>query len=146
MPFVVDNSVVAGWFFPSQATDYSDRILESLKTDIAHVPALWTLEFSNVLRKAILARKFSRSEAAGIVWEVGQLPLSINHAADSLTENLDMAIEHGLSSYDTAYLSLALRLDLPIATQDKALRSAAIRVGIGIVEPTTIPSTRPSSN
>jgi predicted nucleic acid-binding protein len=77
---------------------------------------------------------------------VGQLPLSINHAADSLTENLDMAIEHGLSSYDTAYLSLALRLDLPIATQDKALRSAAIRVGIGIVEPTTIPSTRPSSN
>ncbi|MDP1525338.1 MAG: type II toxin-antitoxin system VapC family toxin [Rhodocyclaceae bacterium] len=47
---MVDNSVVVAWFFPSQTTDYTDSVLDRLKADTAHVPALWVLEFSNVPR------------------------------------------------------------------------------------------------
>lgn len=57
MAFVVDNSVVVGWYFGSQATDYGDRILDMLTRDVAHVPSRWVLEFSNILRKASLAGK-----------------------------------------------------------------------------------------
>lgn len=66
MPFVVDNSVVAAWFFPGQATDYTDSVLDRLKTDTAHVPALWVLEFSNVLRKAIMGRKLAKRRARSV--------------------------------------------------------------------------------
>lgn len=55
MAFVVDNSVVMGWYFESQATDYTDRVLDRLSGENAHVLGLWVLEFSNVLRKAIQA-------------------------------------------------------------------------------------------
>ena len=44
MPFVVDNSVVVAWFFPSQATDYTDSVLDRLKADTSHVPDLWRLQ------------------------------------------------------------------------------------------------------
>lgn len=54
MPFVVDNSVVVGWHLSGQTTTYTDAILGKLGNDVAHVPALWPLEFSNVIRKALV--------------------------------------------------------------------------------------------
>ena len=52
MAFVVDNSVVVGWYFESQATDYTDHVLDRLSGENVHVPSLLVLEFSNVLCKA----------------------------------------------------------------------------------------------
>jgi len=133
MPFVVDNSVVAAWFFPGQATDYSDSVLDRLKADTAHVPALWVLEFSNVLRKAIMGRKLATETALEIIAEAEKLPLSVDYTATATAVNLELAIQHGLSSYDAAYLDLAIRLGLPIATKDDALHDAALRAGVGVV-------------
>jgi predicted nucleic acid-binding protein len=133
MPFVVDNSVVVAWFFPSQATDYTDSVLDQLKTDIAHVPALWVLEFSNVLRKAVMGRKLAMESALEIISEAEKLPLTVDYTATSTTANLELALRHGLSSYDAAYLDLAIRLGLPIAAKDGALNDAARRAGVGVV-------------
>jgi hypothetical protein len=52
MPFVLDNSVVTGWYLPSQATDYSNAVAIRLETDKALVPPLWQLELANVLKTA----------------------------------------------------------------------------------------------
>lgn len=133
MPFVVDNSVVTAWFFPSQATDYTDSVLDRLKADTAHVPALWVLEFSNVLRKAVMGRKLATETALEIIAEAEKLPLSVDYTATTTAENLKLALRHGLSSYDAAYLDLAMRLGLPIAAKDGALHAAALRAGVGVV-------------
>ncbi|KAF0102963.1 MAG: hypothetical protein FD187_1750 [bacterium] len=134
MPFVVDNSVVAAWFFPGQATDYTDSVLDRLKTDTAHVPALWVLEFSNVLRKAIMGRKLATETALDIIAEAERLPLSVDYTSNSQGANLELALRYGLSSYDAAYLDLAIRLGLPIATKDAALLDAADKAGVGVVQ------------
>jgi predicted nucleic acid-binding protein len=133
MPFVVDNSVVVAWFFPSQATEYTDSVLDRLKADTAHVPALWVLEFSNVLRKAVMGRKLTMEIALEIIAEAEKLPLSVDYTATTLKDNMALAIRFGLSSYDAAYLDLAMRLGLPIAAKDGALHAAALRSGVGIV-------------
>lgn len=134
MAFVVDNSVVVGWYFESQATDYSDRVLDMLANDTAYVPGLWVLEFSNILRKATLAGKIDKARTAEIIELVEGLPLAVDYAPANVAANLQLATKYGLSSYDAAYLELAIRMKLPIAANDEALRSAAMRAGVGLVE------------
>jgi len=133
MPFVLDNSVVIGWCFQSQATEYTDRVLDKLSEETAHVPGLWVMEFSNILRKALKADRIDNARAKELMAIVGGLPISVDAATCSVEENFELATRYGLSSYDAAYLELALRLNLPIASSDGALRSAAVRAGVGLV-------------
>lgn len=133
MPFVVDNSVVVGWYFESQATPYTDKVLDRLANETAHVPALWVLEFSNVLRKALKAGKADTARIQEIISLVNALPISVDHTSESVENNLALALKYGLTSYDAAYLGLAIRLQLPIATNDGAFKEAAGRAGVGIV-------------
>ncbi|MBA3034109.1 MAG: type II toxin-antitoxin system VapC family toxin [Gammaproteobacteria bacterium] len=132
MPFVVDNSVVAGWHFGGQATPYTEAALDRLVDDIAHAPALWPLEFSNVLRKALTGKKIDAARAQEILRFQAELSVVVHGGTVDPAENLALALRHNLSSYDAAYLDLALRLQLPIATQDAALRDAALASGVGV--------------
>jgi predicted nucleic acid-binding protein len=133
VPFVVDNSVVVGWYFESQATPYTDQALDLLANETAHVPALWVLEFSNVLRKALKAGKADTARIQEIIELVKALPISVDYTSESVESNLALALKYGLTSYDAAYLGLAMRLQLPIATNDGALKEAAGRASVGIV-------------
>lgn len=132
MPFVVDNSVIAGWHFRGQATPYTEAALDQLVDDIAHAPAVWPLEFSNVIRKALTGRKIDETRAQEILRFQAELSVVVHGGTIDPAENLALALRHGLSSYDAAYLDLALRLQLPIATQDAALRNAAMGSGVGV--------------
>ncbi len=132
MPFVVDNSVVVAWFFSNQATAYSDAMLGRLVEDSAHVPGIWVLEFSNVLRKAMMAGKVTEVRAREIVGQLAELPIRIDTTPVAVLDNLNLALRYGLSSYDAAYLELALRLQLPIATRDEALAAAARTAGVSL--------------
>lgn len=133
MPFVADNSVVVGWYFENQATPYTDKVLDLLANETAHVPALWVLEFSNVLRKALKAGKANTARIQEIIELVNALPISVDYTSENVENNLALALQYDLTSYDAAYLGLAIRLQLPIATNDGALKEAAGRAGIGIV-------------
>ncbi len=133
MPFVVDNSVVVGWYFESQATPYTDKVLDLLANETVHVPALWVLEFSNVLRKALKAGKANTARIQEIIALVNALPISVDYTSENIGNNLALALQYGLTSYDAAYLGLAIRLQLPIAAKDGALKEAAGRAGVGIV-------------
>ncbi len=135
MPFVLDNSVVSGWFIQNLATPYSEAIAVRLQDDRAVMPALWELEFSNVLRSACLRKAMTAQAAQSVIAQIVSLPIAVDRHAVPPSELLALALRFGLTTYDAAYLELALRLQLPIATLDAPLREAALASGVGIIAP-----------
>ena len=133
MRFVLDNSVVVGWFLEDQATPYTDVVSVLLEQDQAVVPALWELEFANVLRTACRKERLTADEAHQIIEQICALPILIDRETPGPAELLALALRYNLSSYDAAYLELALRLQIPIATKDEPLQAAARAAGVGVV-------------
>jgi len=132
MPFVLDNSVVCGWLLEQQATDYSAAIARRLEQDRAVAPPLLRLEIVNVLRTACKRQVMIASQAQEMLAQLSRLPIEFNANAPEPGLLLALALRHDLTSYDAAYLELALRLQLPIATQDAALAEAARIAGVGV--------------
>ena len=134
MPFVLDNSVVTGWYIPDQATAYTKVIATRLETDRAIVPALWQLEFANVLKTACSRGKLTLEVAREIVDTFAMLPIEVdNGAAPGPRQLLELAMRYNLSSYDAAYLELAMRHGLPIACQDGRLKEAALQADVALL-------------
>ena len=133
MPFVIDNSVVCGWILDSRATAYSAFIAEQLLDDRAIAPALWELELTNVLRSACLRQRMTAQKAQQALLRIENLPITVDRHAVPRHELLALALRFGITSYDAAYLELALRSQLPLATQDEALRAAAAAAGVGCI-------------
>ena len=134
MPFVIDNSVVSGWYLESQTTPYTEAIAEQLREDRAWAPALWELELTNVLRTACMRQRMTAERAQQVLARIARLPITVDRHAVPPHELLALALRFGLSSYDAAYLELALRRQLPLATQDEPLRAAALAAGVGCVQ------------
>jgi predicted nucleic acid-binding protein len=64
---------------------------------------------------------------------VNLLPINIDPTPPQPANLLSLALRFGLTSYDAAYLELALRLQLPVATRDAELAEAAWASGIGVL-------------
>lgn len=136
MPFVLDNSVVAGWYLREQATSYSQTVATRLESDKALVPALWQQELANVLKTACTRGKLSLETAREILDTLGTLPIEIDASPGPGQRQLfELAMRYKLSSYDATYLELAMRYGLPLATQDAQLKDAAIAAGVAILSP-----------
>ena len=138
MAFVLDNSVVTGWYLPNQATDYSDAMATRLETEKALVPALWQLELANVLKTACTKGRLTQAQARQILDALNQLPIEVDTAAPpGQRQWCELARRYNLSSYDAAYLELAMRHGLPLATQDEQLKLAATAAGVDVVQPSS---------
>jgi predicted nucleic acid-binding protein len=134
--FVLDNSVAMRWCFESAAHPYADSILQNLATgDDAIVPILWFYEASAVLARAQNRGTLAAPKADAFIAELKSLKISADEesAARALTDVHHLAIAHRLTSYDAAYLELALRRSLPLATLDDDLIRASKAAGIAIV-------------
>jgi predicted nucleic acid-binding protein len=132
---VLDASVALAWCFEDEQSPLADRVADVLRGDSAIVPAIWPFEIANAFLSAERRRRLGRSDAdqvaellAGLPIEVE--PISLRQATASLS---DIARAYGLSAYDAAYVDLALRLDLPLATLDQHVATAATRAGVTIV-------------
>ena len=134
MPFVLDNSVVCGWFIQNQASAYGEAIAIHLQSERAVAPGLWELELANVLRTACLRQRMTAQHAQAVLAQIMSLPIDVDRQGAPPAELLALALRFGLSSYDAAYLELALRLQVPLATTDGPLRDAALASGVGLVE------------
>ncbi len=130
--FVVDASVAIAWCFDDEANVYTESIRSLLQREQAIVPIIWRLEVANVLLVAERRRRITEAQSLHYIEMFDALPISVDD--DGLAEVFGRAMsigrERGLSVYDATYLELAARLGLPLATQDKRLRSAASDVGI----------------
>lgn len=133
MPFVLDNSVVSGWLLDNQATAYTDAIARRLQEDRAVAPVLLRLEYANVLRTACKRSRMNAQQAQAAIGHLAALPVEIDADPPDAAQVLALALQYDLSSYDAAYLHLALRRQCPVATQDAALAQAARLAGVGVV-------------
>lgn len=134
MPFVLDNSVVTGWYLPEQATAYGQSVATRLESDKALVPTLWQLELANVLKTACTRGKLDLETARQILDALGRLPIEIDTSpAPGQRQLFELAMRYQLSSYDAAYLELAMRHGLAIATQDLHLKEAAMAAGVDVL-------------
>jgi predicted nucleic acid-binding protein len=86
-----------------------------------------------VLRQACLRGRVTAQGAQAIVERITSLPIDVDRQPVRPGEILALALRFGLTSYDAAYLELALRLQAPLATTDAALRDAALASGVGII-------------
>ena len=134
MAFVLDCSVTMAWVFPDEATEATDRLREALLETRAFVPALWPVETANALLVATRRGRIAQDERPGIHGHLEALPIDIDPISTSRTWGaaLDLAQAHGISVYDAMYLELAIRMRTPLATLDKALRSAGQSAGVDV--------------
>lgn len=133
--FVLDNSVSMRWLMPSlklEDQQYADTVLKSMADFTAIVPNLWHLEVANVLLAAEKRQQLDVKASELFVRQLQQLSIfSDSQTANRVfSDTLLLARQHQLSSYDAAYLELALREGLPIASLDKDLLQAASSVGV----------------
>lgn len=125
--------MVSGWYLADQSTPYTEAIASRLLDDQAWVPAVWELELTNVLRTACLRQRLDAQRAQQILVRLGQLPIEVDRHPVPRSELLALGLRFGLGSYDAAYLELALRHHLPLASRDDNLSAAAVAAGVGVV-------------
>ena len=137
MSFVLDNSVAMLWLLPESnpaGIDYASAALDALKVSQAFVPSLWVLEASNVIAKVEGKGVVTEAQAQMFIALLGRLNIVTDQAtaAHALGDTLNIARRYKLSAYDAAYLELALRTGLPLATLDADLAKAAATAGVPI--------------
>jgi len=137
MAFVLDASVALAWFLAGEATRHTEAVLERLHGSEAAVPVVWPLEVANAFLMAERRQRITPSQTADAVGNLTALPIRVDDGAlgEAWGTVLRLARDHGLTAYDASYLELAMRLGLPLATQDARLGAAAGRVGVHLVEP-----------
>lgn len=140
MRFVLDNSVVMRWLFgDGSAGDlaYATHVLDTLGGPEASAvaPAIWPLEVANVVARAEAKGLMTEARSAAFVQLLQDLAIEVDTdtAQHALENTLQLARRFGLSAYDAAYLDLALREGLPLATLDSGLLNAAAATGVGRV-------------
>jgi predicted nucleic acid-binding protein len=138
MPFVLDASVAASWAFADEGGrdnpgEVSARALDFLAHDHAVVPALWWFELRNILVVNERRGRIDTAGTAAFLLDLDQLPIRIDRTPDS-TAVVALARQHRLTAYDAAYLELARRLSLPLATLDAQLLAAALKDGVREIE------------
>ncbi len=133
MEFVLDSSVTMSWFFADEATNATDELLDRLNSDgRAVVAAHWVLEVGNTLLMAERRKRSTVAESSHFLAILAALPIEMDQETISRagTAGLALARAQGLTVYDSAYLELAMRRSLPLATLDKQLRTAAKKTGV----------------
>lgn len=135
MKFVLDASVVLLWLVPGTnpaGVDYADEALTALKDSQAVVPSLLALEVANVVAKVESKGVVSEADSQRFIALLGQINIVVDQGtvAHALGDTLNLARRYKLSAYDSAYLELALRTGLPLATLDVDLAKAATAAGV----------------
>ena len=134
MAFVLDASITACWAF--QDEDHPDARLafHQMRSEEAVVPCLWWFEVRNILVVNERRRRIAESDTAVFLLGLSRLRIRIDRAPEEGAV-LRLARTHRLSVYDAAYLELAQREGLPLATLDADLKKAAAGEGVTIPVP-----------
>lgn len=132
--FVLDCSITMAWCFEDQADDETDAVLDAFSHSSAIVPAIWSYEVANVLLVAERQKGITSADSVRFLELLNKLPIEIvEEGGLRLSEFLiSLGRSHRLSSYDAAYLHLAIHRGVPLATRDKRLLAAAKRSGTRI--------------
>ena len=133
--FVLDCSIAVSWCFEDEASEVCDALLERVRDEGALVPCLWHLELGNVMIQAERRGRITSADVSTRLELIGDLPIVTDDETPqrALHEVLAIARAENLTTYDAAYLELAIRRGLPLATNDKRLRIASINTGVQVI-------------
>lgn len=132
---VLDCSLALAWGLPDEASTRADRLLAKVtQEDVFLVPALWWYELANGLTVAQRHGRLSQPDYERLLDLYGTLPIETDAGLtlDTLRRLVVLAKEYSLSAYDAAYLELAQRHRLRLATLDQPLIRAARRAGVEV--------------
>lgn len=132
MSLVLDASVALAWVYADETTSAILRVFEEVRTNGAWIPALWRWEVANVLQTNVRRERhdadFRDAALANLAW----FPIKVDAQSEpeGWLGTLVLADRHGLTVYDAAYLEIAQRKKIALATLDRQLRQAAKREGV----------------
>lgn len=135
MAFVLDCSVTLPWFLEDERTAFTDSLLFAAKRVEYWVPSIWCLEFPNALLVAERRRRIERARRIDALEQIPKLLIRIDGEVIDLKSISAVAEEHVLTTYDAAYLELALRRGLGLVTLDRDLAKAANSKGVLVQSP-----------
>jgi predicted nucleic acid-binding protein len=132
---VLDSSATLAWIYSDETTDPIRRLFDAVGEEGAVVPALWRLEIANSLTVAVRRRRIEANFRRAALTDLALLDIAIDDQTDvpAWGETLRLADFFQLTVYDVAYLELAQRRNLPLATLDGELRAAAKSLGLGLM-------------
>ncbi len=135
MAFVLDSSVVLAWLLPDEKNAAADRIADRFESEPAVVPAIWRLEVGNALLMARRRERLTDKEVERLLAALVDLPIEQEPGHDDarLSRVIALARSLGLTSYDAAYLEIAQRRDIPVATFDARLREACLSAKVALL-------------
>jgi predicted nucleic acid-binding protein len=132
---VIDSSITLNWVLYDEHTPESDELFDLVSQRGALVPSLWRLEIANALQVAVRRKRIDAVYRDRCIQELQQLPIQVDSETDKQAWNatLRLSEHHNITVYDAAYLELALRRCLPLATRDQRLAKAACEAGATIL-------------
>jgi len=135
MSFVLDASIALAWCFGDEATDTTARLLEKLDEETAYVPELWALEVGNILVAAERRKRITHAGIAEFLSLLRELNIQVDNETSerAFHEIIALAYSENLTTYDAAYLELAMRLGSPLASKDDKLSKVAKKLGVKVL-------------
>ncbi|MGH9468207.1 MAG: type II toxin-antitoxin system VapC family toxin [Terriglobales bacterium] len=132
---MLDASVALAWCFPDEVSAAARMLLVSLQGAALRVPALWATEIANGILSGARRRRLPAGVPEQFLAVLMQLPIEVVHEPfeEHVRQAVTLGREQNLTAYDAAYLALALRQQAVLATFDKQLRRAAMRLDIGLL-------------
>ncbi len=127
MNLVLDSSVALAWVYADETTDAVLGLFDEIRIHGAWVPGLWRWEIANVLQLNVRRGRHDADFRDSALSSLALLPVKVDAEADrqAWSAALHLAERHRLTVYDAAYLEIALRRKIPLATLDGQLRAAA---------------------
>ncbi len=136
MSLVLDASASIAWCFADERTPAIDALMQRVVDEEAYVPSIWRLEVANSLRTGMRRGRLTEEQCVVRLNDLKLLPIITDLETDryawSTTRSLSQ--RYNLSVYDASYLELAQRLNLPLATRDTALATAAKAAKVKLVK------------
>jgi predicted nucleic acid-binding protein len=135
--FILDVSVASAWLLLRRATKYTSDVQWHLVKDAVAVPSSWFSGLAETLLAAEQNRETTRAKIDQFLMTLAKLSILIDDETEfrAWKDTLDLARVHSITVANAAYLELALRVNLPLATIDPALSRAATAAGTSILSP-----------
>lgn len=132
---IIDSSITLAWFFEDERSDAADAVLRQVAASGAIVPSLWRLEVVNALQMAVRRQRINAAFRDASLADLRSLPIAVDAETDRQAwgPTLILAERCQLTVYDAAYLELAKRLGMPLASLDQELRAAGSNLGVTLL-------------
>jgi predicted nucleic acid-binding protein len=138
MALVVDASIALAWSLPDESSAYADAVLAVVEREGVRVPALWPREIANGLSVAYRRRRITSADEHAFLAALSHLHIELEEAVPAVTAIREAtaaaAMRYGLTAYDAAYVELAAREGLTLATLDTSMRQAAQQSNIAVFQ------------